>query len=248
MPEPGRLLLLIVSVAASQIAIAALNDYCDRDLDAVSKPWRPIPSRLVSPRGALLATAVALVTCLVATLPLGSAALLWVAVGTAGGLAYDLVLKRTVWSWLPFVVSFPALPLYSWAAMQRLDTSLLWVYPVGAPLVLGIHLADSLPDVADDQQLGVRGLAHRLGAIHSARLCWACFLASPLVMALSALALPLHPAVLATAALGGMLLTGLAAALARRGLGFGRSSFRLCAVAAVVYSGGWLGALVAGEL
>jgi 4-hydroxybenzoate polyprenyltransferase len=49
------------------------------------------------------------------------------------------------------------------------------VVPVGAVLVLGIHLTDTIPDLAADTQAGVRGLAHRLGLSRSLALCWGAF-------------------------------------------------------------------------
>ena len=45
---PG-LLLLAGAVFASQVAIGSLNDYLDRDHDAVEQPEKPIPSGLLPP-------------------------------------------------------------------------------------------------------------------------------------------------------------------------------------------------------
>jgi 4-hydroxybenzoate polyprenyltransferase len=46
---------------------------------------------------------------------------------------------------------------------------------VGVVLVLGIHLADTIPDLESDTQAGVLGLAHRLGMRRSLALCWIAF-------------------------------------------------------------------------
>ena len=45
-------------------------------------------------------------------------------------------------------------------------------------MVLGIHLADTLPDLATDSAAGVRGLAHRLGPRRALTLCWGAFAAA----------------------------------------------------------------------
>jgi 4-hydroxybenzoate polyprenyltransferase len=50
------------------------------------------------------------------------------------------------------------------------------VVPVAAVLVLGIHLADTIPDLEMDAEAGVRGLAHRLGMNRAVALCWGAFL------------------------------------------------------------------------
>ncbi|MFI0775867.1 UbiA family prenyltransferase [Streptomyces sp. NPDC021212] len=77
----------------SWIAGHYLGDYFDRDLDAIGKPQRPIPSGRLSPRtavasGVLCAVAAAVVTALAAW-----PALLLVAGGMAGIVAYSKVFK-----------------------------------------------------------------------------------------------------------------------------------------------------------
>ncbi|WP_199830833.1 UbiA family prenyltransferase [Streptomyces sp. NBRC 110028] len=77
----------------SWIAGHYLGDYFDRDLDAIGKPQRPIPSGRLSPRaavasGILCALAAAVVTALTAW-----TALLLVAAGMAGIVAYSKVFK-----------------------------------------------------------------------------------------------------------------------------------------------------------
>jgi 4-hydroxybenzoate polyprenyltransferase len=96
-------------------------------------------------------------------------------------LLYDAGLKYTAFSWLPFAIAFPTLPLWAWAGAHpsgEVPASLLWVWPVGAVLVLGIHLADTIPDLASDTVAGVRGLAHRIGPRRSLALCWGAFAAT----------------------------------------------------------------------
>lgn len=47
-------LLVIVAHIAMQVSIAMINDYCDRRLDAIGKPQKPIPRGFVHPHEALL--------------------------------------------------------------------------------------------------------------------------------------------------------------------------------------------------
>ena len=44
-----------------------------------------------------------------------------------------------------------------------------------AVLVVGIHMADTIPDLESDLQAGVQGAAHRLGLKRSLALCWGAF-------------------------------------------------------------------------
>ena len=94
---------------------------------------------------------------------------------------YDAGLKRTALSWLPFAVAFPTLPLWAWAGASpggAIPPQLWWSVPVVAVMVVGIHLADTIPDLQTDAEAGVRGLAHRLGLRRSLALCWGAFIAT----------------------------------------------------------------------
>lgn len=171
-PPVGALLYLLAIETCRQFSISAFNDYYDRKVD-IGRPEKPVAAGQISPRtawavGALFGAA-SLVLAWFFSLPL----LALTAVGLAGGLLYDVGLKYTAFSWLPFSVAFPTLPLWAWVGAHHggdLPARLLWVLPVGAVMVVVIHLADTIPDIASDTSAGVRGLAHRLGMSRSVTL------------------------------------------------------------------------------
>jgi 4-hydroxybenzoate polyprenyltransferase len=186
-----RLGWFLGSVLLTQLAISVHNDYCDRGLDAVAKPDRALPRGSLAPTTALGLATLLLAAGLALSWPLGPAALALGALGTGAGLLYSAGLKRTIWSWAPFWVGFPTLALWAFAAAERLRPDLWSVYLVGLPLVLAIHLADTLPDVASDRAAGVRGLAHRLGPTATQRASWLALLVG---LVLAQLARPGGPA------------------------------------------------------
>jgi 4-hydroxybenzoate polyprenyltransferase len=74
----------------------ALNDYADRDVDAVERPGRPIPSGRVTPRFALgLAAGLTVAGGALATAADGPRALRVAAPLAASVWAYDVAIKRT---------------------------------------------------------------------------------------------------------------------------------------------------------
>ncbi len=95
-PLGRRTWALPIASACLYWAGMALNDYADRDLDAVERPERPIPSGRVLPRQAL-ALAAGLTAAGVGTAAAaGGRRALRVAVPLAATVwAYDLVIKRT---------------------------------------------------------------------------------------------------------------------------------------------------------
>ena len=177
LPPAGLLAHLIVVETAMQFSISAFNDYFDREVDA-GRADKPVAMGTISPRIAW-ATGLALgVAAIVLALPLGMWVTLLTAVGLGGGLLYDAGLKYTALSWLPFSIAFPTLPLWAWAGVHpegQFPDRLWWVLPVAGVLALGIHLADTIPEIARDTEAGVRGLAHRLGLRRSVALCWGAF-------------------------------------------------------------------------
>jgi hypothetical protein len=92
--EFGRTAGLVASSSCLYLAGMALNDYADREVDAVERPGRPIPSGRVSPGLALgLASALTVAAAGLAVAADGPRALA-VAVPLAGAVwSYDLLLK-----------------------------------------------------------------------------------------------------------------------------------------------------------
>lgn len=176
---------LFAMVLCSQFGVGAFNDYCDAGLDALSKPGKPIPAGLVPHQGALAAAAVFVLLTLALAASFGAASLALGSLATVAGLLYDFPLKRTAFSWLPYVLGLPVLPLWAWSAVGVLPDAARWAYPVGALLALGLHLANALPDDAADRAAGTGGLVQLIGRGYSVLLLFGSFgLASGLAMVL----------------------------------------------------------------
>jgi len=159
---PG-VLLVAATVLAGQVSIGWLNDAVDAGRDrAAGRTDKPVAA------GALARSTVAAAAVLaaVASVPLSFAAggvgggvLHALVVG--GGWAYDLGLKSTAVSLVPYAVAFGALPAF---VVAPVVTPPWWLVAAGALLGSAAHFANVLPDLEADSATGVRGLPHRLGA------------------------------------------------------------------------------------
>ncbi|MGN6673851.1 MAG: UbiA family prenyltransferase [Thermomicrobiales bacterium] len=239
--------LLAGAIFASQAAIGIANDWADRDLDRATKPGKPLAAGLMAPWGALVMLGAALAIAMFCAVQFGLASLLLVAAGTGLGLAYDFWLKRTPYSWLPYLLAIPLEPIWVWTALGRFTPRLLWLYPLGATLLLALHLANALADFSGDTAAGAGGLVQRLGRRRATRLLWVAALLPALLASLLGLALPLRwsrwlPAVALS------LLPLLAAVwLVRRRPGQNavyRTVFGLLIINTIVLATGWLGAVL----
>ena len=82
------------------------------------------------------------------------------------GWGYNLGLKRTVWSWLPYALCFGLMPMVVSLAVTD-QAAAWWATTAGALLGVGAHLVNAVPDLEADRLTGVHGLPHRWGARHS---------------------------------------------------------------------------------
>ncbi|SRR5712692_4320371 len=157
--------------AAMQISIAMLNDYCDRRMDALGKPDKPIPRGLVLPRETLVGGLFMIALMLILLIPLPPLAWIFSLAYLALGQSYNLGLKSTPLSGIVFALAMPLIPLYAFAGVRRGVPFLFWLAPVGFLLGVSLNLANSLPDVEEDAASGARTLAVVLGARRSFTVC-----------------------------------------------------------------------------
>jgi 4-hydroxybenzoate polyprenyltransferase len=147
----------------------------DAPRDAGHKPGKPIPAGTVSPGMAtgVSVGAFALGVGLSAAATGASGAILALVV-IAIGLTYDLRLKGTAWSWLPFAVGIPVLPVFGWlGAAGTLPPAFLVLVPAAVAAGAALAIGNALVDVDRDRAAGAGSVAlalgqHKASAVHVA--------------------------------------------------------------------------------
>jgi 4-hydroxybenzoate polyprenyltransferase len=249
-PHILYLLLLVAVETCRQFSISAYNDYFDREVDR-GRADKPVATGAISPRTAWLVGAGFAVACMALSLLVGNGLfIVLTAVGLTGGLLYDAGLKQTALSWLPFAIAFPTLPLWAYVAVypsaEELPERLLWVWPVGAVLVVGIHLADTIPDLGTDAEAGVQGLAHRLGMRRSLAVLWGAFIVA-IALTLALWPVLRYDAVWYVAGLAACIVLMAAAVVAyRRWPGRPKVMSLLLEMGALALAVGWVGGVLFG--
>jgi 4-hydroxybenzoate polyprenyltransferase len=159
----GTLAWVLASTAAGQASVGWSNDYLDRDRDrAAGRTEKPLVAGDVSALAVLVAALVTLLLSPALSLPLGvrEAGVMLVAVVSAWG--YNLGLKATALSWLPYAISFGLAPVYVWLATSG-SLPPAWIVAGTALLGVAAHLLNAVRDLEADRVGLVRGLPHRLG-------------------------------------------------------------------------------------
>ncbi|MEO5939453.1 MAG: UbiA family prenyltransferase [Candidatus Limnocylindrales bacterium] len=161
---PDLALRIGVAMTLLQLGIGTTNDVVDAPHDAGRKAGKPIPDGLVR-AGSATALAVAcfgagLVLALTVRLETGVLASIVIAIG----LAYDLRLKGTAWSWLPFAVGIPILPVFGWiGATGGLDPIFAVLLPTAVVAGAALAIGNALVDVERDRAAGISSIAVALG-------------------------------------------------------------------------------------
>jgi len=229
---PRTSLLVAGAVLTGQLSVGWSNDWLDAVRDrAVGRSGKPVVSGLVSAAALRAGAVVALVPCAALSLATGVVPGVVHLVAVASAWSYNVRLKSTAASWVPYAVSFSLLLLFVVLAQPGRAGPAWWGLLAAALLGVGAHLANVLPDLDDDDATGVRGLAHRLGHARATRVGLATLVTAA---ALVVLGPPGRPA--GRAIVGGSLAAALACAAAAVALRRPRSPwpFRLSmAVAAV---------------
>ncbi|RHA42619.1 UbiA family prenyltransferase [Cellulomonas rhizosphaerae] len=207
--------LVLVAVMAGQLSVGWSNDWIDagRDL-AVGRADKPVVTGAVSPPALRAAALLAAGACIALSLALGPAAAVVHLVAVASAWAYNARLKSTVWSWAPYALSFGLLPSVATLALPDPVPAPAWTTAAAALLGVGAHLANVLPDLADDAATGVVGLPHRLGRRATSLLSVALLLVATTIVAVAS-SVPVVLAVVAVLAAVVLALSGALAALTR---------------------------------
>ena len=159
----------------------AANDWCDRHVDAINEPNRPIPSGRVPGRwGLYVALAMSLVSLAVGwTLgPWGFGATVFGVLAAWAYSAEPVRLKRSGW-WGPGLVGlcYEGLPWFTGAAVLAAGAPAWEVVAIAALYALGAHGIMTLNDfkaLEGDRKMGVNSLPVTLGPERAARFaCWA---------------------------------------------------------------------------
>ncbi len=158
----------------------AANDWCDRHVDAINEPGRPIPSGRIPGRWGLWIALAMTVLSLLMGLVLGPWGFGATVVAVICAWAYSVEpirLKRSGW-WGPGLVGlcYEGLPWFTGAAVLAAGAPRWEVVVVAALYALGAHGIMTLNDfkaLEGDRQMGVNSLPVTLGPERAARLaCW----------------------------------------------------------------------------
>lgn len=162
--SPIDALRVAIAIFAGQLVVGWSNDLIDAPLDiAAQRTKKPIVGKEINPDLLRKLIVFALFAALLLSLisPLGLIGTLIHFLGLLSATLYNLKLKPTIISPLPFIVSFGALP---WAIyLPTGNRPPLWIFIDFMLISVAFHFFNVLKDFQLDINQGVLGLPQRLG-------------------------------------------------------------------------------------
>ena len=155
---------VVLAVLAGQLFVGWSNDYLDRRRDAdAERHDKPLATRTIEPRVVAVAAATALVLAIPLSLGSGipATAVHLIALGSAT--AYNLGLKATLLSPIPYAISFSLVPAFITLGLDPAHWPPLWATTAAGLIGVGGHFAQARPDVHRDRRQGVIGLPQLAG-------------------------------------------------------------------------------------
>ena len=153
-----------IAIFAGQLFVGWSNDFIDAPLDiAAQRTKKPIVSKEINPEQLKKSIVVALFVALILSLfsPLGLTGTLIHFLGILSATFYNLKLKPTILSPLPYIISFGLLP---WAIyLPAGNQPPLWLFIDFMLIAVAFHFFNVLKDFQWDINQGVLGLPQRLG-------------------------------------------------------------------------------------
>jgi 4-hydroxybenzoate polyprenyltransferase len=164
---PRQCLLVAATVATGQVTVGWVNDLVDVGRDRrAGRLDKPVARGWVSPATVLTATGCAALLVVPLSLANGTASGAAHLAAVASAWSYNLLFKATPLSFVPYAVSFGLLPAFlSYGGLGRGrhgGAPTLTMTALAALLGVGIHVLNTLPDLAEDEANGVRHLPLRV--------------------------------------------------------------------------------------
>jgi 4-hydroxybenzoate polyprenyltransferase len=161
-------LRISAAIFAGQLVVGWSNDVIDYPLDRAAKRIKkPLVSGTISETLLRKLIPIALVSATLLSFfsPLGPKGTLLHLLGILSATLYNLKLKSTIFSPLPYLLSFSALP---WAIyLASGESPPAWLCLALALLTTAFHFLNVLKDLDHDVDQGVLGLPQRMGRTSS---------------------------------------------------------------------------------
>lgn len=155
---------IVFAILCGQCTVGWSNDLIDLESDRLANRMKkPLVAGNINAQLLSKLIFVALLLAIVFSFigPLGITGGLIHLLGIGSAMAYNFWLKRTVFSFLPYLISFGAMPWAIYCAKNKIPP--IWLYSAFAIFTVGFHFVNVIKDMDSDREQLIMGLPQRLG-------------------------------------------------------------------------------------
>lgn len=141
------------------------NDYFHREMDALTNPGRPLPSKRISPKSVFIFASGMYVVCLIMGFAMHYKAGLMVVVLIMSSHAYNAVLKKHgIWGSIILPTGIGLLSVFGALAVSGHVPTLVWFAFASITLYdFGTHIVTTFKDIERDREIGIRTTPIQIG-------------------------------------------------------------------------------------
>ena len=162
--SPGSLAVAVLATTLATGGGNAINDYFDREIDAINRPERPLPRGAVSPRGALWFSAALFAVAVGSTLLLPLLAIAIAVVNLLALIAYTELFKGLPGVGNALVAYLTGSTfLYGGAAVGGDLTTVSVLFVLAATATMAREIVKDIEDIDGDREEGLRTLPIAFG-------------------------------------------------------------------------------------
>lgn len=184
--RPDCLLCIIIGFATGYLGAASsmlINDYIDREVDVINKPWKPIPSGKINPRTVYYASIYALVVIPVLNTLLGITPLIVALTYSITGYLYSY-LRKYWWSHFIVSISTTAPIIYGYVLAGTPADKLVFTALFTATIFIittGREVLKAVMDIAGDRRYGYVTIPIKYGVETSRKIILLAGMSGPLM-------------------------------------------------------------------
>lgn len=163
-----------------QFTIGITNDLIDQPFDRVAKPEKPLISGLVNRQAAIIITVILIFLIFSFGMFLNYLVFIIMIFGFSLGLIYNLGIKRTIWSWIPFSIAVPTILICARLANGNgiISLHLFWAYFLGLFIGPALNMTNQMNKAEISAFSGERSLLLVLGVKKGQKLSFILFIIS----------------------------------------------------------------------
>ncbi len=167
----NKFLVFGLIILLENFIVGLVNDLRDFRYDKAVKPYKPLVAGKITSLDAKILLFLFLILLALTFTEFNFVIDSIFLLGLGCGLSYDLVLKITPFSFVPYTIAMPTLAIAARLVNGNLPVLLLWICPLGALMSVALHLTNQMNKAEESNKSGEHNILQIIGVKNGQLLC-----------------------------------------------------------------------------